>query len=75
LTTKYVLIIFNRHNYAIKTHYRLPLLFTLTLHDGAAIFFVRFCKWEGVGHFALKVGKDAEKIRGDMPDLNNSKIF
>ena len=21
------------------------------------------------------LGKDAEKIRGDMPDLNNSKIF
>jgi hypothetical protein len=37
--------------------------------------FIRFGKWKGVRHFALNVGKDAAKIRGEMPHFNNSKVF
>ena len=75
LTTKYVLIISNRRNYTITIHFRFPALFTLQLHYVVAMFFIRFGKWDGVRHLALKVGKDAEKIRGEMPHFNTSKLF
>ena len=75
LTTKYVLNTSNRRNYNITIHFRFPTLFILQLHYVVAMFFIRFGKWDGVRHLALKVGKDAEKIRGEMPHFNTSKLF
>ena len=53
-TTKYVLIISNFRNYTITINFWFPALFTLQLHYVAAMFFIRFGKWDGVRHLAPK---------------------
>jgi len=75
LTTKYVLIISNHRNYAITIHYRFPPLFTLTLHYVASMFFIRFGNLEGCCNLLWRWGKTPNKIRGIIPNFNNSKLF
>ena len=75
LTTKYVLIISNRRNYAITIHFRFPAFFTLPLHYLAARSFILFGRWKGVCHLALKVGKNAEKIGERCPTSVIPKYF
>ena len=75
--TKYVLISANRSNSAITIHDRFPVLSTLSLHRVAAISIITFGKWEGesLRHLSRKIGKDAAKIRGEIPCLNDCKLF
>jgi hypothetical protein len=35
--------------------------------------FILFGKWEGVRLLSLKIGRDAAKIKGQTPHINNSK--
>jgi len=44
-----------------QKNYRFSPLFTLTLYGVAAMFFIRFCKCEGLQHLVLKLRKEASK--------------
>jgi hypothetical protein len=76
--TKYVLITANRSNYAVTIHYKFPALLTWYLyHTAASMPFTTFGKW-GWGwarHLSMKIGRNAAKMRGEMPNLNNSRSF
>jgi len=71
---KYVVISSSRSNHAVTIQHISPAVLTVRLHHVAAMSFIWFGKCgEGMRNLSLKTGRDAAKITGEIPRINNCK--